>query len=233
MALINFGPTVSALSGSIGGVVFARNAGGAFARNRSIPTDPATVQQQVARNALRIATQYWQEDTSQAQRDAWNAYAAAVPMVNRLGNELILNGQQMFIRTNALRVRVGLDIIADGPTTFNLGNLGTGLAIVGDAVSTEMAVTFDDTLDWVDQDGSAMVIQTSAERSPTRNATNGPFQFASTLLGDSVAPLSTGVSVENWYTHAIVGNVFIARARVTFADGRLTEPVLVRCPIEA
>ena len=42
-------------SGSLSGVTYSHNRGGAYTRNRSIPVNPNTVQQQAVRNAFSSA----------------------------------------------------------------------------------------------------------------------------------------------------------------------------------
>ncbi len=110
MAIITPGPTVAAVSGSIGGTVFSRNRGGAYIRNRAIPVDPNTTAQQSARAILSNQSQAWQGLTD-AQRNAWANWAKQNPVTNALGNSILLSGHQGFVQLNSR-----LDL--DGATTL-------------------------------------------------------------------------------------------------------------------
>ncbi|KKL73251.1 hypothetical protein LCGC14_2076760, partial [marine sediment metagenome] len=63
MAIITPGPTVAAISGSIGGTVYSRNRGGAYIRNRAIPVDPNTSFQINVRAILAAQSQNWADLT--------------------------------------------------------------------------------------------------------------------------------------------------------------------------
>lgn len=104
MASILPGPMASDIRGSTGGVVFSRNRGGAYTRNRTVPINPQSPAQVAQREALTAASRAWQ-DLSPAAKDAWNAAAEQVPpadAINRVGQAITLNGQQYFVRCNTV-----------------------------------------------------------------------------------------------------------------------------------
>lgn len=120
-------------SGSIGGQTFSHNKGGMYTRARRTPTNPNTLRQQIVRSAVGGMANMWNALTD-VQRAAWKLYGENVPVLNRLGDPIILSGQQQFIRTNALIVSavntsaswtepspLGLGPISAAPTTFNTG----------------------------------------------------------------------------------------------------------------
>jgi|WetSurMetagenome_2_1015567.scaffolds.fasta_scaffold263639_2 hypothetical protein len=63
------------LTGKLGGQVYARNKGGAYVRAHVVPTNPRTVRQQKIRSGFSSSAKTWNVIT-QADRNAWNAYAA-------------------------------------------------------------------------------------------------------------------------------------------------------------
>lgn len=63
-------------SGSIGATVHSHNRFGQYIRARSVPVNPNTARQVIARNAARSIMIAWQNTLTQDQRDAWNVYAA-------------------------------------------------------------------------------------------------------------------------------------------------------------
>lgn len=88
------------LSGSVGGVVASHNAGGAYLRNRSVPTNPNSLRQQLVRGSVSAAAGAW-HGLSVGARASWAAYAAGTPVTNRLGESIILSGWNMFFRSFA------------------------------------------------------------------------------------------------------------------------------------
>lgn len=101
MALIKLGVAVAQVRGSIEGVTFSQNKGGAYIRNRSLPTNPNTPAQQSARNIISQLAYYWRNTLTSAQRAAWSARAASTVLVNKLGDNYNPTGMQLFVRNNA------------------------------------------------------------------------------------------------------------------------------------
>ncbi len=100
MAIFTPGPTVAAVSGSIGGTVYSRNRGGAYMRNRAIPVDPNTSFQINVRSILATQSQNW-ADLTDAQRAAWENWAVQNTVTNALGNQIRLSGHQAFVQINS------------------------------------------------------------------------------------------------------------------------------------
>jgi hypothetical protein len=112
---------VAAGSGSIAGLTWSHNRGGQYIRARVIPVNPNTEAQGIARENMSTAVSLWTNTLTDAQRQAWATYAQDTPTVNRLGAQLILSGQAMFIRSVTSRLIAGLAAILDGPTQSGLG----------------------------------------------------------------------------------------------------------------
>lgn len=103
------------MSGKIGANVYSRNKGGAYVRLGSKPTNPTTSRQQAARAVFGSLASAWSAVLTAAQRAAWVVYAAANPILNRLGEEIYLSGEAMYVRTNARLSDAGLTLLADPP----------------------------------------------------------------------------------------------------------------------
>lgn len=114
MGLIKFGGGVSAISGKIGGTVYARNRGGAYARNWAKPTNTPTTKQSANRLAFGNVSKDWAALT-QTQQDAWNALASTTTRMNRLGDAYTPTGRQIFLESaNNMRVS-GNPPLTDAP----------------------------------------------------------------------------------------------------------------------
>lgn len=92
------------VSGSMNGIVFSRNAGGAYMRNRSIPTNPGTDRQDQVRTALTSLATAWPNTLTETQRILWNAYGAGLSVKNKLGDTIKLSGIAAFQRVNLFRM---------------------------------------------------------------------------------------------------------------------------------
>jgi len=102
MAKVQFGGGISAMSGKLAGQVFARNKGGAYARNWVKPTNPSTVAQQNQRNTLSLKSAAWRTLTD-SQRDSWKSWADDNPVLDRLGASIVLTGAQGYTKININR----------------------------------------------------------------------------------------------------------------------------------
>lgn len=121
MALLKFGAMIADARGSVGGVVFARNRGGAYARNRTVPINPNTSRQSAVRALLGDLANIWTNTLTQVQRDAWELYAANVPLVNSLGESRNVSGINMYVRTNSVMLDTGGTRLDAAPTDFTVG----------------------------------------------------------------------------------------------------------------
>lgn len=121
MALIKLGPMVAGIRGALGGVVFARNRGGNFARNNTYPIDPATPAQVEARTRLANLQTYWANSLDAGERTAWTDLADATTFINALGEEYRPTGLNLFIRTNSQRLIAGEEIVDAAPDHASYG----------------------------------------------------------------------------------------------------------------
>lgn len=103
MALIK-STVLAQISGSINGITFSHNAGGAYARNRSIPSNPGTDRQDEVRTSLASLSKAWAESLTDEERNLWRVYGAGTTVINRLGDQITLSGIAAFQRINLFRM---------------------------------------------------------------------------------------------------------------------------------
>lgn len=106
MAKIVFGGGVSLASGKIGGTVYARNKGGSYSRTWVVPTNPQTTRQNNQRNLLATKSAAWR-GLSDGERDAWASWAGDNPILDRVGNSIVLSGAQAYNKININRTNAG------------------------------------------------------------------------------------------------------------------------------
>jgi hypothetical protein len=106
MAKIQFGGGVSMASGKIGGTVYSRNKGGSYSRNWVVPTNPQSAKQSTQRNLFALKSAAWRDLTDE-QRTAWESWAGDNPILDRLGNSIVLSGAQAYSKININRTNAG------------------------------------------------------------------------------------------------------------------------------
>lgn len=175
---------IGAASGSIAGLTFSRNRGGQYMRRRAIPTNPATERQGIARENLASAVAAWTNNLTPAQRQSWATYAQATPRTDSLGEQVILSGQQMFVRTASIRYMAALAQILQGPEMPGLGNTPQYLADPVVDASTQK-ITFDAVVEGDTIDDNLGVYM-SRPVPVSRTAAHEPRRFAARVQRNNV-----------------------------------------------
>lgn len=128
MARILFGNIVSEARGKLGGVVFSRNTGGAYARQKVSPVQPRTPAQLNQRSRLTAVSKVW-ETLTQNQREAWKAFSLAARKKDVLGLAKQRSSQQMFMFCNLALDSVGYPLILNPPVSLAVDSL-TSISLV-------------------------------------------------------------------------------------------------------
>ena len=140
MAKIRTGAVVGQISGSIAGTTFSRNRGGTYIRNRSIPSLATSDAAMNAKNRLALVSQRFQALT-QAQRDAWTAFARQNTVTDVLGEQISLSGHGMHNRINARLEQAG-DALLDDPPTLPPPDGLEDLSLEADIGDGDFQITF-------------------------------------------------------------------------------------------
>jgi hypothetical protein len=114
MARVTFGNIVAEARGKIGGVVFSRNTGGAYVRQKVSPVQPRTPAQLNQRSRLTEVSKVWGTLT-QAQREAWKSFSLDFKKRDVLGLGKQRSAQQMFMFCNLALDSVGYPLINNPP----------------------------------------------------------------------------------------------------------------------
>lgn len=175
------------VSGSLAGSTFAKNKGGLYTRARVAPVNPNTAAQVLVRGNLATLSALWASLLDDAQRTAWAAYAAATPLSNAFGDPLVLSGQQMFLKVNALAALTDLGVLDDAPTTPGLADLG-GVTLTVTASSGNVRVDVTGDPQWIADDDGRLVVFQGPPQKPTINFFKGPFRFAFHAAGNTTTP---------------------------------------------
>lgn len=211
-------------SGSAGAIVASHNQHGPYYRARTPPTGPLTFRKVLARTAFKHAVDLWLLLT-QAQRDAWQAYAIAIATTHPSAPARLLTGRDQFIRSQSIRYRIfkvgppweGSD--APPTTAPPLLHVTSVLSLTA---SAKLRVYFDNTDEWATTLRGALILYASPPLTDTIRFHVSPMRMAAPIWGSPFPPPSSPQDVTYPYpatpTHQPV-NVFF---RATLKDGRLS-----------
>lgn len=223
MALVKYGFGITQMSGSTGGVTFARNRYGNYARARTKPVNPNTARQVTVRAALAFVTDRWAQTLTANQRIAWNLYAANVVMQNKLGESINLSGFNHYIRSNMIRKQVALALIDDGPVIFEIPASDPTFAVTASEATQDITSTYDDGLAWASVTGAFLIIFAGQPQNAQRNFFAGPWRIFGVVSGVDAAP-PAGPSIAASPFALSEGQRLWCYARILKLDGRLSEP---------
>jgi len=230
---------VTQASGSIGGITFATGIGGMFMRSRAIPVNPNTTSQNSVRSVFGALTSVWNTLTS-PQREAWNAYAAQVPLTDTFGDPRIVSGFNMFMRSNSNRVRSGGsgDLVVAAPSVYNLGSTPI-LVSAASVISVGGVLTGTLSIDIMDAPDPAVVGDfiyafVSPPFNTNRTFHRGPFRFsgetAVLVTGSQPQPV---VVTSDYYWDPLGGQGIQYRLVQNKLDGRQSGELYIRDTTEA
>lgn len=125
MAKIMFGAAITDARGKIAGIVYSKNASGAYVRAKVSPTQALTTRRGVVRERITNLSKYFSGQLTAAQVLAWNAFAKNNPVTNVFGHTVILSGIQTFCRINAAILNAGGTQIDDPPVSLGITGITT------------------------------------------------------------------------------------------------------------
>lgn len=227
MALVKYGATVAQLSGSVGGIVYARNKGGAYVRNRTSPLQPGTGLQVDARGLFQAAVRNWTNILTDNQRYQWNAYASAIGYTNVFGETRYYSGQQRYIQCYVACVNAGglTTAAATAPTTYTAA---TNVVLL-DLSATQGAATPDTTCLIANDSapagvaiGDKLLISFGGPITGAVNYFKGPYRFATSSTYASGNKYTFTVTTDPYARTLAAGDRLPISWRVLKADNRIS-----------
>lgn len=150
MAVIKLSAFVTRISGKVGGSVFQMTSSGQIVKNNSYSLPQNSPRQSIAQTKIQTVSSRWLLLTP-AEKNAWAAETINYPYQNKVGDESIYNGYQLFLKLNNNLLVAQLPINIEVPTfeavalmpSFSF-EIGTGYLIVGltDAVVGQTIVFY-------------------------------------------------------------------------------------------
>lgn len=219
---IKFGGIVSDARGSLGGAVFSRNGSGAYVRQRTTPINPKTQRQSDIRAIWASVTKDWDLLLSQAERDAWEVYAANLVESNKLGEDIRHSGFNQYQSANVTSINAGLTAIVDAPGTFVRPGEDLLFEAAISEASQEISIVFDDSLDWVNQSGAAYIVRMGIPKGQGVNFFDGPYRQAGVILGDDTTPPTSPETMAVPYP-VVSGQKIFVEAKIMEGDGSISD----------
>lgn len=215
-------------SGSVGGLTFLHGSSGLTLRARSIPVNRRQPLQTEVRAIFGSLAAQWQLLTTD-QKAAWIQYAAAVPLVNRLGEQFFASGLNHFIRSNTTRLYwdSAALYVPSGPLVLSLGatpvlsvptavvSAGGVLTIGGNAYISDAPT--------VAEPNTRIVLFITRPVSPGRAYVAGPYQYANNVVVAASALQPNVLSLTcPFYFDPVGGQQVGFELEVSREDGRLS-----------
>ncbi len=110
MARIKPSVIVSDIRGKIGGSVFQSSNAGLVLKSNNKKVNKNSIAQSFARNIAAFIQNSWRE-IGQADRDIWSAFSTFAKVQHRNSSQYFLNGQQAFLKANAIRLQYDQGIL--------------------------------------------------------------------------------------------------------------------------
>ena len=237
MALIR-SSLLSDITGSIGGTTYARARGGSYARNRTVPINPKTQNQDYVRGMFGTVSSMYSNLSAQ-EIEQWQAWASQLRVHNRLGEEYTPSAKQAYVMSGVNLMQVGLSPLTVAPTAtdgpaFDIGKL----AIVAQQDGGELSnLTYTDVSGQVLAQGAIAQVRFSPPQIPARgqsfrNQVRGSMQsipghttFSTPFVGLSLAQglFGGGESVP-----ASSGQVIVSGIRLVRTDNGLASSWLYK-----
>jgi len=135
MAKIKLGAIVVAMSGKLGGHVFAKNRGGAYMRTKITPSNPQSAAQMSVRGAFAGISSSWSA-LSESARNTFNGFVNAYSTTDIFGDIKNPSGKTLFQRLNQNLSNSGQALITTcvAPTEVPFAGVTSALYDISDTI---------------------------------------------------------------------------------------------------
>jgi len=141
MAKIMFGAIATDARGKVAGIVYSKNAAGAYLRQKVSPTQSLTARRGLVRTRITNLSKFWSNSLTAAQVAAWNSFAKNNPVTDVFGRTITLSGIQTYCRLNANILNVGGTQIDDPPASLTISGI-TSITITATAGTPALTIAY-------------------------------------------------------------------------------------------
>ncbi len=227
MAKIKMGSLATDVRGSIAGVTYARNRGGAYTRGRTSPVQPNTTLQAAVKGIFAAAINSWTNLLSAGERTNWEAYAAAVPYTDIFGETRYYSGQNRYAQAYIAAVNAGRSVasVTAAPTTYTAaeGVVISNIAVNQGASTASTLASVVNSLAPSDAEaGDILLVSFGAPITNAKNYFKGPYRHAGVATFVSGTSYPTA-SLSDPYGRTIAAGLALPiMVRIIKADNRIS-----------
>jgi hypothetical protein len=209
-------------SGSQANTTASHNRAGQYFRNRRKPVTPTrTSKQGVLRGKFGSASAYWQTLTPDLQA-AWTAFAAGYPVVDALGQTVVLTGQQYFIGLQTSLLNAGQAMVDTVPSNVVTPPVDSPMVSAQDSGAVIVGVG---TLGV----GDFNLVALSKILSNGRNFNKGFSQFAVLTFSELIQDVGEAFAAQ--YGAPVVGKKIFARFKEVNSSGMSGPNLIIQQPV--
>jgi len=217
----------TAVAGRIGSMVGLMNKSGMCFRNWVVPANPNTAAQQGVRATLSTLATAWSFTLTQAQRDAWNAFAATCQFTSKIGTVYYVSGFDCYVMCNGARMVASIARVDPGPAVAGFDGFTTVVPTF-DVSSHTISIAYTNTDAWAGEVGGALVVRRCPLGFfPGVTFYEGPFIYAGKVLGAVVPPTSPLV-IDIGAGAIVLGMQYAIAVRSVRTDGRCSQERIFR-----
>lgn len=217
---------VEKAGGKLGLYVALMNRGGMCFRTWVSPSNPNTSAQQGVRATMAELAVAWSDTLTQAQRDAWDVYAATLDYTNTLGVHYTVFGFNAYAAANAARMVAGLARIDAGPSVGGFAG-GTPPVVTYDVTAQKVQVAYTNTDAWAGEVGGALTVRLCPIGFKQGiGFYKGPFLYLNLVAGAATPPTSPALMTPP-YT-LVTDTQYAVSTRFLRADGRYAQESIFR-----
>lgn len=142
MAKVKYGGGVLDMRNALAGQVHSRNTYGNYIRQKVSPVQPRTSHQVKLRNQLTQLSKRYSTELTDAQREAWIAFASDNPVTDVFGDSIVLTGINFYQKVNNLRLLMELTILDDPPSDYTVTDLTSASLNITNTPPLKIEVVF-------------------------------------------------------------------------------------------
>lgn len=222
MSLIKPSFGIAAISGKVGGTVYARNRGGLYSRAWVDPTNPATPDQTDKRNTWIDSAAAFKSLTYD-ELNQWHTYATQIQGSNRLGIPIRLTAQQLFTECYTNASLAGLTPLTR-PTQFTNRpaiKTATFTALSDGSGTISKLIISDLTSEYLSSTVPVVLIFASPITSPTIRNVNNQFRLLAFGAADGTDIQFQDEYIAKFGHHADIGQLAHAKLRLIDSETML------------
>jgi hypothetical protein len=204
------------MSGSIGNFTYSHNRGGQIVKNRRTPVNPNSTKQQAVRSNFSTLSGAWSL-LSATNQSLWQQWASLNPIIDSLGQSIVVSGQNAYIMLNSRLLQAGASAQSSPPAGTGPAQLVTCTA----AWVSPFAVTITFTTTPL---AAGLRLQVSSTLPGTKGRNGNRNQAR--VLGYTSAAASSPAAITSPYAAiaAQAANIYVS---VMDAAGRISPPLKV------